>query len=297
MCVTGDRAESRACWMSRFGVRLLPPLLFAMLTACAQWDRNANADAQASPAGLQRELIVTDKFVLTAFSRISQPNAPLHLYIEGDGQAWYSTTEPSLDPTPVDPVALKLAVQDPGANVVYLSRPCQFTPPQLNPECGVPWWTGKRFSPAVVQSMNEAVNQLVARTPGQRIDLVGFSGGGAIAILVAARRRDIASIRTVAGNLDDEFINHLHGVASMPESVDAIDYANQVATIAQVHFSGEADAVVPPEVARRFVAAEKSNCARAVTVSGLGHNGDWSSRWHTLLADTPSCGMVTKQQD
>jgi hypothetical protein len=267
----------------------------ATLTGCASFDRNANAETQARRGGLQRELIVTDKFVLTAFSRISRPDAPLHLYIEGDGLAWYSVNEPSLDPTPRDPMGLKLAVEDSGANVVYLSRPCQFTPSSLNPECGIQWWTGKRFSPAVVESMNEAVSQLKARTPGQNIDLVGYSGGGAIAILVAARRSDIASIRTVAGNLDDEFVNHLHSVASMPESLDAIDYASQVAAIPQIHFSGEDDVVVPTQVAQRFLTAEKSSCARVVVVSGLGHSGDWGSRWPTLLADVPSCAMTTER--
>ena len=264
-------------------------LLISLMSGCATLDRDAHADALAAPAGLHREQIATDSFVLTAFSRISKPGEPLDLYIEGDGLAWISRSEPSLDPTPREATGLALAVADPAANVVYLARPCQFAPMAMNPRCGVPYWTGKRFAPEVVASMNEAVSQFAARVPGQRINLVGYSGGGALAVLIAARRTDVASIRTVAGNLDDEFINRLHHVSTMPESENPIDFAARVATIPQVHFSSTGDTVVPPVVAQRFVDATGKQCAQARTVADVTHDGDWSRLWPTLLGVTPLC--------
>ncbi|MFM0631253.1 alpha/beta hydrolase family protein [Paraburkholderia xenovorans] len=259
------------------------------MTGCATRERDTHADALATPVGLKREQVGTNSFVLTAFSRISRPDEPVDIYIEGDGSAWISRSEPSLDPTPREATGLALAAADPAANVVYLARPCQFTPMEMNPRCSVAYWTAKRFAPEVVASLNEAVDRFTARVPGERINLVGYSGGGALAVLIAAQRTDVASIRTVAGNLDDEFVNRLHHVSSMPESENPVDFAARVATIPQIHFSGADDTVVPPVVAQRFVDATGKRCAQARTVADLAHDGDWRRLWSALLRVKPGC--------
>jgi hypothetical protein len=273
----------------RFAAALGALLLISLMTGCATRDRDTHADALAAPAGLKREQVGTDSFVLTAFSRISRPDEPLDIYIEGDGFAWISRSEPSLDPTPREATGLSLAAADPTANVVYLARPCQFTPIEMNPRCGVAYWTAKRFAPEVVASLNEAVDRFAARVPGQRINLVGYSGGGALAVLIAAQRTDVASIRTVAGNLDDEFVNQLHHVSPMPGSENPIDFAARVAAIPQIHFSGANDTVVPPVVAQRFVDATGKRCAQTRTVPDVTHDGDWSRVWSALLRVKPGC--------
>lgn len=268
---------------------ILAGALVLLSGGCAELDRNAHAEALAAPAGLKREPVATGPFVLTAFVRITRADQPLTVYIEGDGLAWVSRREPSADPTPRTAIGLALAAADPAANVVYLARPCQFTPMEWNPACGVPYWTGKRLAPEVITSMNEAVSHFVAQVPGQRIHLAGYSGGGAVAILIAARRHDVASIRTVAGNLDSEFVNQLHHVSPMPESGNPFNFARQVATIPQMHYSGADDKVVPPEVARRFVLAADSRCVQTRTVPGMTHNSDWGQLWPALLATMPGC--------
>ncbi|WNC92164.1 alpha/beta hydrolase [Paraburkholderia sp. FT54] len=267
-------------------------VVMAALAACTELDRDAHANALAEPAHLQRVSVDTGRFVLTAYSRISQPDKPLRVYIEGDGLAWLSRTMPSLDPTPREATGLALAAQDPAPNVVYLARPCQFTPKATNPRCDISYWTGKRFAPEVIESMNDAVSHFATLTPGQSVELVGYSGGGAVVVLIAAHRSDVASIRTVAGNLDDEFVNRLHDVSPMPESENAIDVAAQVAGIPQIHFSGAGDAVVPPAVAARFVKATGTRCARAMTVPGVSHDGDWSRYWPVLLSIGPTCAAT-----
>lgn len=273
---------------------LVLPLLGA-LAGCAAFDPNAHADVLAEPAHLRRELVDTGFFVLTAFWRISQPGKPLRVYIEGDGIAWLSRTEPSRDPTPHQAIGLTLAAEDPAPNVVYLGRPCQFTPMAMNPRCVVSYWTGKRFAPDVIESMNDAVSQFAARAPGESVELVGYSGGGAIAVLIAARRTDVTSIRTVAGNLDEELVNRVNGVSPLPESENAIDYASQVASIPQIHFSGAEDRIVPPVVALRFIEAAGGHCARAVSIPGLSHDGDWSRHWPALLKFAPVCSLTPGQ--
>lgn len=268
---------------------MLLGVLVTVAAGCTTLDRGAHAEALAQPAGLKREQVTGGDFVLTAFARITRSDRPLDVYIEGDGLAWISRSEPSLDPTPRVATGLALAAADPSANVVYLARPCQFTPMELNPRCGIPYWTGKRFAPEVVVSLDDAVNHFAAQVPGRPINLIGYSGGGALAVLIAARRTDVASIRTVAGNLDDEFVNRLHHVSAMPQSENPIDAAGRVAAIPQIHFSGDSDTVVPPAVAQRFVRATGGRCAQARTVSGASHDGDWSRLWPALLKIRPEC--------
>ncbi|WP_218179701.1 alpha/beta hydrolase family protein [Pseudomonas gingeri] len=255
-----------------------------------QGDPSRHADQLAQPAHLQRELIKTDGFLLTGFYRITRPDLPVNLYIEGDGRAWQTSSQPSSDPTPYKALGLALAASDPAANVVYLARPCQFTPAIDNPHCDVRYWTDKRFAEEVVVAMNQAVSHYVVE--GQQVNLVGYSGGGAVAVLIAARRHDVASIRTVAGNLDHAEVNRLHRVTPMPGSLNAIDVARQVASIPQIHFSGADDSVVPPSIAQRFVEASGARCVTRYVVPGMTHESEWAQRWPELLARTPVCSQV-----
>ena len=282
----------RAC-----GRWLLASLLVTLLGGCAETqlspELNRHADDMARPARLQRALVQTDGFVLTSFYRITRPDQPLTIYIEGDGFAWRTRSQPSLDPTPRKAQGLALAAADPAPNVVYLARPCQYTPMTANPRCSVTYWTGKRFAEEVVVAMNQAVSHYAARVPGQPIQLVGYSGGGAIAVLVAARRNDVTALRSVAGNLDVAEVNRLHRVTPMPNSLNPIDVAAQVAGIAQTHYAGSDDSVVPPVIAQRFARAAAGHCTQVRTVPGLTHDGDWAKLWPGLLAQTPHCSMST----
>ncbi len=270
-----------ALWIAAF--------VFPALAGCAALDRDANADAIARPAGLRRMVMKTEPFVLTTFARIRDPGQPVTVYIEGDGLAWLSRTEVSRDPTPKEALGLLLAAADPSPNVAYLARPCQFTPRDRNPVCDFPYWTGKRFAPEVVRSVGEAIGLIAAQTPGQKVHLVGYSGGGAVAVLVAAERDDVASIRTVAGNLDHAEVNRLGRVSPLSGSLNPIDAAARVAHIPQIHFAGSSDTVVPPAIAERFRRASGSPCVSIRIVAGNTHEDGWRLRWPALLGESPAC--------
>jgi len=158
-----------------------------------------------------------------------------------------------------------------------------------NPRCTVTYWTDKRFAAEVIDAMDAAVSQYAARAPGQKINLVGYSGGAAVAALIAARRQDVASLRTVAGNLDHVAVNRLHQVSPMPDSLNAIDVAAQLVMIAQIHFSGADDEVVPTAIARHFAAAVGGHCTQMIIIKGMSHESDWSARWPSLLKRVPAC--------
>lgn len=267
---------------------LLISLLF-LLTGCVFDDAGNRAALLAKHAGLNSQYLQTASFKMRSWQRISDPAQPVRVYIEGDGFAWMSRSRASDDPTPRQPTGLMLAAADPSANVLYLARPCQFIGPPMPPECRPTWWTDSRFSPTVVQAMDEALSQALAPWPGITIELVGYSGGGGIAALIAARRKDVRSLRTVAGNLDVAYVNAVHHVSEMPNALSAINAAPQLASLPQIHFTGSADTTVPPEVARRFQQAAGGRCVRVEEVKGMAHGSDWASVWPSLLRQPPQC--------
>lgn len=244
----------------------------------------APGEAAAARGGFRKELIPAGAFTLLAYSRVMRPGDPLAIYIEGDGAAWDSRTMLSDDPTPREALVVELASADPSPNVIYLARPGQYTCSGAS-SCDAAYWSSARFSETVVSAMDRAVESLKREYGAQGVSLIGYSGGGAIAVLVAARRHDIVSLRTIAGNLDHRAVNAYHKVSPLAGSLDPIDFAALVAKVPQRHFIGDKDAVIPTFVARSFVERGGGDPdSRITVVGGATHTAGWLDRWPELLA-------------
>nr|WP_230354261.1 alpha/beta hydrolase [Lelliottia sp. WAP21] len=256
-----------------------------LFTGCVSTDPLSTANALAARSGLISENLQTERYPVATWSRFTPPVKAIHVYIEGDGFAWKSRTQPSDNPTPRNPTGLSLAAADASSSVLYLARPCQFILP-LPTHCTVNEWTTDRFSPEALGAMNEALDQIVSRYPGVKLDLIGYSGGGNIAALLAMRRTDVRSLRTVAGNLDVTWVNALHQVTPMPHALNAIDTASALRALPQIHYSGDQDEVVPTLVARRFQQAVGGHCTQVKVVHGMGHGSDWGAKWAELSEES-----------
>lgn len=261
-----------------------------LLSGCTTSDPRETASTLAKKRQLTAREFVTDWITVRGWQRITPPVTRLRVYIEGDGFAWVSRTRPSDDPTPRNPVGLQLAAADPSANVLYLARPCQFIGPPLPAACQPRVWTDQRFSAAVVAAMNAALSQVKAQYPQVEFELMGYSGGGNIAALLAARRQDVIALRTVAGNLDVAYVNALHHVTAMPDAQSAIDVAPVLKNLPQIHYSGANDSTVPPAVAGRFRQATGSRCTQVAVIPGMDHGGNWAALWPELLGRKVGCG-------
>ncbi len=269
---------------------LLASVLAGVLLAGCALPRPAGDSVQlAEAAGFRRELVQTDGFALTALVRSSDPQAPLRVYIEGDGRAWLDRHTVSDNPTPRRPLALQLAMADPSANVAWLARPCQFTLSQ-SPACQPAYWTDRRFAPEVIAAMGVALDRVAAR-PGRPLELVAYSGGAAIAVALAAQHKEVTLLVTVAGNLDSEAVNQFHQVDAMPASLNPVTLAPQLSALPQRHLVGTADKVIPAAVAAGFVAAGRMRCAELVSVPGAGHESGWLAYWRGQagLFSRPGC--------
>jgi hypothetical protein len=243
--------------------------------------RESLASGIARGGSLARMDIQSGPYRLASWRRLDDPAQPVNVYIEGDGLAWISRSSPSNNPTPTEPVALELAAADPAPNVVYIARPCQYTPLATSPGCSQDSWTSGRFDPGVIEAMNAAISQIPAAAG---YTLTGFSGGANIAALIAARRSDILALRSVAGNLDPDALNTLHRVSPMPGALNARTVASALTRLPQIHFIGEQDKIVTPEIYQSYAAAAGPGaCTTSRIVGGATHTQGWQSAWPELL--------------
>lgn len=257
------------------------------MSAPISLDPRRDANVLMETRGFTREFIRAEGFVLFSYIKVSEPGKPLMVYIEGDGLAWKSRSRLSDDPTPLRQVTLRLAALDPAPNVAYLARPGQFLSHNELKKVDPDYWSDKRFSEEVIRSIDAAVDSLTAKAGASRVSLIGYSGGGAVAALVTARRNDVTSLRTVAGNLDPDEVSRIHRVSPL-RGLDPISAAESVSRIPQVHFVGSEDKVVMPAIAERFrTASGAPDRVRVRIIEGASHDTGWVERWPELLADAP----------
>ena len=271
-------------------------ILSVIMTGCATLstptpaERLQLADDIAQKAGMSRGSLTANGFALMTYQRIGRPGAPLNLYIEGDGYAWKSRREMSDDPTPTDPLALRLAALDPAPNVAYVARPCQFIAKTERRRCTSLHWSTHRFSENVVAAMDQVITDIALRAGASGVNLIGYSGGGAVAALVAARRRDVISLRTVAGNLDHKAFTDYHNVTPLSGSLNAADYAHQLGEIPQRHFVGRGDKIVPANRGGKYIKnARFSDCIVFSEVKNASHITGWAENWPILLRELVVC--------
>lgn len=174
---------------------------------------------------------------------------------------------------------------------MYIARPCQYVSFSKNPLCEYPYWTNKRFAPEIIDSVLAVIDIGRKKAKANKLEIIGFSGGGAIAILTAARRTDVASIRTVAGNLDHKSWTRHHKIDSLKGSLNATDVAPYVAHIPQIHYLGSKDEIIGPYIAESFRSkAGRNNCINIKIVSGVTHSEGWENIWPNLIrSPLPAC--------
>ena len=258
-----------------------------MLAACGHSGpgRDATAAGIAQAAGLtsvaSESATKGPVFDLQIYRRDDGRAGPLFVYVEGDGFAYLDQRTPSTDPTPLDPLALRLAAADPGPAVLYLGRPCQFAPGRGDPRCNVRIWTTARFGTDVVATIDDAISRERLRNPERSLVLVGYSGGGVIAALVAARRSDVALLVAVAAPLDVADWTRRMGVSPLDGSESPIDQAERLAQTRLVAFAGSRDATVPVDSIRSAV-RKLGPQAELIVVPEFDHRCCWASDWVRL---------------
>lgn len=207
-----------------------------------------------------------------------RPGAPLHVYLDGDGTPWRSRRQPALDPSARDPLVLDLMARDPAA-AVLVGRPCYY---RAHTTCDPQAWTDRRYDEDVVQRLAGAIEAEIAAAPGGPLVLIGYSGGGALAMLVAPRLSRVDAVITLAANLDVTAWAADHGYAPLAGSLDPATQPALPPRIRQYHFFGAEDHNVRAELMAPV--ARRQPAATIDVVTGYDHHCCWREDWPALLA-------------
>ncbi len=288
----------------RLSVRaaLCTGLTAALLAGCVAADypqmREESAERAATPVFMLPRDIAAGSFMLQTYERVYQKDAPATLYIEGDGVAYSTPDSASSNPTPIDPVGLRLAAQDGGKNSIWLGRPCQYNEGWKNgKDCPSTYWTNQRFAPEVIDAYMVALDNIKRYHDVSGFNIVGYDGGAAIATILAGKRDDILSLRTVAGNLDHRAMSQIHNVTFLEGSLNPVDFAAQVSHLPQRHFIGKLDRVTPPAVFNSFVQnSGNASCMNVTLVDDADHERGWVEKWKVLKAMPLDCGNPVDPQ-
>jgi pimeloyl-ACP methyl ester carboxylesterase len=174
------------------------------------------------------------------------------------------------------------------------------------------WWTDARYGDAVLAIMNGALTQAIQQLQNQplknglandgaaqtiRLRLIGYSGGGVIAALLAQQRDDVACLVTVAAPLDLRAWAKLQGLSPLNQSQNPATTVIRHANLAQTHWYGKEDRIVPPQALGDYGLQGVGLSAMEVHfLPGYDHRSPWAENWRRLLGQSCQDGTIFKQK-
>jgi len=238
-------------------------------------------DERAAEQGYRKVVVQGNGYSHVAYIKAGRAtsNSALHVYLEGDGTPWAHRRVAAADPTPRTPLMFDLMSIDP-APCLYLGRPC-YGGLNNDKACSPDLWTEGRYSEAVVASMSAALDRL--STDYQALVLLGYSGGGTLAMLLAERQPKTETVITVAANLDTDRWAALHNQPPLSDSLNPAARRSLPQHIRQMHFAGAEDDNVPPTLVRDAIARQHG--AEFRVFPHQDHSCCWQKVWANILGE------------
>lgn len=272
------------CRVSRLFSTLLAAVALQVLSGCTLLASGSH-ERLLEHAGWTQSTLTAAGFQLSLFSP-ALPGEPqrFHIYIGGDGRAFVARQSVARDPTGTDHLGLRLAIADPAPSV-FLARPCYYGGASTLP-CEPTLWTLARYSPRVVGAVVEAISEIARRYPRAQLTLVGYSGGGVIALLAARQLERVERVITVAAPLDTTAWTHHHGYTSLAPGSNPAAERDWPSGQRQLHLLGVEDVEVPATIVASYHARTGLVPPRSVVVPmpGYDHYCCWDQTWPAILA-------------
>lgn len=238
------------------------------------------AQEYASKAALlkmKRSVIAGKGFQHVIYSKTGAVSKVLHIYLDGDGTVWIAG-RPSDDPTPRNPLVLNLMALD-KAPAAYVGRPC-YHGMHAAEMCSSRFWLNDRYAEEVVASLFAVIKQLLQQGDYQKVALFGHSGGGTLAVLLAARLSETVSVVTVAANLDLDAWSTYTENNDLKGSLNPAKRPTLSPLIRQRHFAGGNDEIVPPALMAKAVEHLGS---QLIVIDDFDHVCCWERLWNSIL--------------
>ncbi len=225
-----------------------------LLAGCAGMPR--------TPDGFQMREVQTEHFSIPVWESTElRKGKTIRFYIEGNG-----------NPTPSEPMALKLAAKDPYVNVIALSRPCQYSQNALCKNKDI--WTRQQYNPEVMQEIEEVVVYYIQKYKAPNVEFVAYDGGAPIAFYLAQQLGRVNKVVTIAGILDTTAYANQNNLPPFVNAKNPIDSAKKISQIPQIHFVGGKDRITTYAMAERFVSKlQNPKSAQVKLAKDMGHMG------------------------
>jgi acetyl esterase/lipase len=176
---------------------------------------------------------------------------------------------------------LHLMALDPAPSV-YLGRPCYFGLAHDH-GCAPSFWTLKRFSPEVIDSLAAALRSEAERVQASSIEIYGHSGGGTLAVLLAARVPRVTRVITIGATLDIAAWCALHGYSPLLGSMNPAQSHLHLEGIGVLHLVGSEDTNTPPGFVMS-AAAQMGAKDSVRVIPEYTHNCCWQKLWRAALS-------------
>lgn len=134
--------------------------------------------------------------------------------------------------------------------------------------------------------MNAAVSDLKSRFSVQSFELIGHSGGGEVALVLAGMRDDVELVQTIAGNVEPLYWTKLHQLTPLNNPITPLMYKDRLRDLPQRHIVGTKDTVVPPSVSQAYSVQLEGTCLEIVAVNAThldGYHAIWNQFSNTPL--------------
>ena len=131
--------------------------------------------------------------------------------------------------------------------------------------------------------MTAALRWQLRRAEPSSVVLIGFSGGGALAMLLAEHVPDTVAVVTIAGNLDVAAWTAHHHYAPLRQSLDPALRPALPPHVLQLHLQGGRDEVVPPAIVQRAIERQPGAVGRLYPE--FDHRCCWQRAWPELLSE------------
>ena len=248
-------------------------------------------DIEAEQYGFSKQVVNSKQFAHVIYIKQGKRLlSSLHVYLEGDGSPWIRNRKISTDPTSRDALVLRLMELD-DAPSIYLGRPCYHGMAE-EPPCK-PWlWTHGRYSTTVLDSMEHVLKRIIERSEYADVTLIGHSGGGTLAMLLAERVPETRVVVTVAGNLDPDTWTEHHGFSSLNGSLNPVDRPPLHRIIHQYHLAAEEDEIIPSWITRQAL-SQRADVELAF-FEGFDHTCCWQRIWSDVLDCIESRCMLSE---
>ncbi|MFH7565371.1 alpha/beta fold hydrolase [Oceanimonas smirnovii] len=221
------------------------------MVACSQ--SKLSLESRLSGATEVRHLLLAGEgFSLSSAEHIESGEHAL-VFIEGDGRPWVSggrqiSDDPTPYKTPVLYQFLRAEMTGFQGSRLYLGRPCYFGagPEEL---CHPALWSFSRYSEKVVNAMSEGLKSWLSQNTHIRyVTLIGHSGGGVLAMLIAEKVSSVRQVVTYAAPFDIDLWSQHHGHTPLFDSLNPAELNVWRDNVRRTLVFGEDDDEVPAEL-------------------------------------------------